>query len=170
MKKLLLTGVALLTVISLVACSNKNSENSSSKESTSKSSSVIQKEKVDNSKYNPAISELKSKIDPENKGGWDYKITNDVSNEVFSGGTTISITPTEQSGIDNLKKIYGESGSSEDAGAQVAKLALQQAVSNAAKKLPDENSEITLGYPTGSDNSVLLAASTKSKDIIPLKQ
>lgn len=170
MKKLILTGVALLTVISLVACSNKNSENSSSKEPTSKSSSVIQKEKVDNSKYNPAISELKSKIDPENKGGWDYKITNDVSNEVFSGGTAISVTPTEQSGIDNLKKIYGESGSSEDAGAQVAKLALQQAVSNAAKKLPDENSEITLGYPTGSDNSVLLAASTKSKDIIPLKQ
>lgn len=170
MKKLLLTGVALLAVISLVACSNKNSENASSKESTSKSSSVIQKEKVDNSKYNPAISELKSKIDPENKGGWDYKITNDVSNEVFSGGTTISVTPTEQSGIDNLKKIYGESGSSEDAGAQIAKLALQQAVSNASKELPDENSEITLGYPTGSDNSVLLAASTKSKDIIPLKQ
>lgn len=167
MKKLALIGVTILTAVSLAACSNKASENTSSKESTSKSSSITKEEKIDNSKFNSVISDLKSQLDPKNEGGWDYKITNDVTNENISKGTTIEVRPTEKAGADNLKKIYDDANSG-NTDSQAAKLALQKIISDSAKKLPDNNSEITLGYSTDADSSVLLAASTKTKDIISL--
>ncbi len=167
MKKLALIGVTILTALSLAACSNKTSENTNSKESISKSSSMTKEEKIDNSKFNSVISELKSQLDPKNEGGWDYKITNNVTNENISKGTTIEVKPTEKAGTENLKKI-NDDASSGNMDSQIAKLALQKIISDTAKKLPDDNSEMTLGYSTDADSSVLLAASTKNKDIIPL--
>ena len=167
MRKLTLIGVTILIVLSLAACSNKTSENTISKESTSKLSPITKEEKTDNSKFNSVISDIKSQLDPKSEGGWNYKITNDVTNEYISKGTIIEVRPTYKSGAENLKKIYDDANSG-NTDSQVAKLALQNIISDTAKKLPDDNSEITLGYSIDSDNSVLLAASTKEKDIIPL--
>lgn len=161
MKKLTLIGVTILTALSLAACSNKTSENTNSKESTSKLSPITKEGKTDNSKFNSVISDIKSQLDPKSEGGWNYKITN----EYISKGTIIEVSPTYKSGAENLKKIYDDANSG-NTDSQVAKLALQKIISDTAKKLPDDNSEITLGYSIDSDNSVLLAASTKEKDIM----
>ncbi|WP_019299718.1 hypothetical protein [Lactococcus garvieae] len=163
MKKIFLFGATTLALFSLVACSS-NSE--------SKESGNIQKteqSKVDNSKFDKATANLKSQLDENNEGEWEYKTTNNVTNEYITDGTLIEIRPKTEEGKKNLKKIYDDSQTGE-LDKQVAILAIQQIISEAAKDLPDDNSEITLGYDIDSDNSALLAASTKTKDIIKADQ
>ena len=78
-KKILLCSLAIL---SLVACSNNQS---TSKDNTEQpkteqknTTSTDTKAKVDNSKYDELISEIKSKLDPESTGAISVKIQNNV--------------------------------------------------------------------------------------------
>lgn len=163
MKKIFLLGATTLALFSLAACSS----NSESKESGNPQKT--EQPKVDNSKFDKATTNLKSQLDKENGGEWEYETINNVTDEYITDGTVIEIRPKTEEGKKNLKKIYDDSQTGE-LDKQVAILAIQQIVSEAAKDLPDDNSEITLGYDIDSDNSALLAASTKTKDIIKAGQ
>lgn len=163
MKKIIFLGATTIALLSLSACTSNSTKSSGTSSKTEQS--TAKQQKIDNSKYDKVVSHLKSQLDTDNEQGWEYKITNDVTNENITNGTLIEVRPKTQEGADNLKKIYEES-QSDDTSNQVGILGLQQIVSESAKELPDNNSEITLGYDTDSNNSVLLAASTKTKDII----
>ncbi|WP_285009417.1 hypothetical protein [Lactococcus formosensis] len=159
MKRIFLVGATALALFSLAACS------SDSESKDSGSNPKTEQSKVDNSKFDKATTNLKSQLDKENEGEWKYETINNVTNEYINDGTVIEIRPKTEEGKKNLKKIYDDSQTGE-LDKQIAILAIQQIVSEAAKDLPDDNSEITLGYDEDGDNSVLLAASTKTKDII----
>ena len=82
MEKLLTTSAILLTASVLVACSNNQSATKDSSEQPKteqkNTTSTNTKAKVDNSKYDSLISEIKSKLDPESTGAISVKIKNDV--------------------------------------------------------------------------------------------
>ncbi|MDG6110951.1 hypothetical protein [Lactococcus formosensis] len=159
MKKIFLLGATTLVLFSLAACSS----NSESKDS--ESNPKTEQSKVDNSKFDKATENLQSQLENEGSKEWEYKTINNVTNENITNGTLIEIRPKTDEGKNSLKKIYEDSQTGKIDN-QIAILAIQQIVSEAAKDLPDDNSEITLGYDEDNDNSVLLAASTRTKDII----
>ncbi|HGQ6739469.1 TPA: hypothetical protein ACL057_000726 [Streptococcus pneumoniae] len=72
MKKLLTTTTVLLSATALVACSNNQSTSKGithqPKTEQKNTTSTDSKAKVDNSKYDELISEIKSKLDPESTG------------------------------------------------------------------------------------------------------
>ena len=78
MKKLLSTSAILLSATVLVACSNNQSttKDSSNQPKTDQknTTSTNVKDKVDNSKYDNLISEIKSKLDPESTGAMNRMI------------------------------------------------------------------------------------------------
>ena len=82
MKKLLSTSAILLSATLLVACSNNQSTTKDSSEQPKteqkNTTSTNTKAKVDNSKYDDLISEIKSKLDPESTGAISVKIQNNV--------------------------------------------------------------------------------------------
>ena len=82
MKKLLSTSAILLSATVLVACSNNQSTTKDSSEQPKteqkNTTSTNTKAKVDNSKYDDLISEIKSKLDPESTGAISVKIQNNV--------------------------------------------------------------------------------------------
>lgn len=167
MKKGLILGATTIALLSLSACSSKSqstSSSSSSQSSSSSSSSSVKK--IDNSKFEALVTELKAQLDPKNEGGFNFEIQNDIKDENVNGGTLIFVSGKTETENKNLKKAF-DTANLGDEGAKLAKYALQKVVSDVAKKLPDNNSGIKLGAKDGS-NSYLLAYSLKSKDVIPL--
>ena len=83
MKKLLTASAILLTAtFTLAACSSNQSATKGSSEQPKteqkNTTSTNTKAKVDNSKYDDLISEIKSKLDPESTGAISVKIQNNV--------------------------------------------------------------------------------------------
>ena len=173
MKKLLITTTILLSATVLVACSNNQS---TSKDNTEQpkteqknTTSTDTKAKVDNSKYDELISEIKSKLDPESTGAISVKIQNNVIDSDSSephDTIMILITGTAK---DKAKEALGAVQSNAATTDQKNAIALlRMSISEFAKKLPDENATLSLGYEKSADQYDLIAKSSKQKDIIPV--
>ncbi len=143
MKKLLSTSAILLSATVLVACSNNQSTTKDSSEQPKteqkNTTSTNVKTKVDNSKYDNLISEIKSKLDPESTGAISVKIQNNVID-------SDSATTNQQNAI----------------------TVFRMSISEFAKKLPDDNTTLSLGYEKSADQYDLIAKSSKQKDFIPV--
>ena len=173
MKKLLTTTTILLSATALVACSNNQS---TSKDNTEQpkteqknTTSTDTKAKVDNSKYDELISEIKSKLDPESTGAISVKIQNNVIDSDSSephDTIMILITGTAK---DKAKEALGAvQSNSATTDQKNAITLLRMSISEFAKKLPDENTTLSLGYEKSADQYDLIAKSSKQKDIIPV--
>jgi hypothetical protein len=173
MKKLLTTTTILLSATVLVACSNNQS---TSKDNTEQpkteqknTTSTDTKTKVDNSKYDELISEIKSKLDPESTGAISVKIQNNVTDSTSSephDTIMILITGTAK---DKAKEALGAvQSNSATTDQKNAITLLRMSISEFAKKLPDENATLSLGYEKSADQYDLIAKSSKQKDIIPV--
>ena len=173
MKKLLTTTTILLSATVLVACSNNQS---TSKDNTEQpkteqknTTSTDTKAKVDNSKYDELISEIKSKLDPVSTGAISVKIQNNVIDSDSSephDTIMILITGTAK---DKAKEALGAvQSNSATTDQKNAITLLRMSISEFAKKLPDENATLSLGYEKSADQYDLIAKSSKQKDIIPV--
>ena len=173
MKKLLTTTTILLSATALVACSNNQS---TSKDNTEQpkteqknTTSTDTKAKIDNSKYDELISEIKSKLDPESTGAISVKIQNNVIDSDSSephDTIMILITGTAK---DKAKEALGAvQSNSATTDQKNAITLLRMSISEFAKKLPDENATLSLGYEKSANQYDLIAKSSKQKDIIPV--
>lgn len=173
MKKLLITTTILLSATVLVACSNNqsNSEASSEQPKTEQknTTSTDTKSKVDNSKYDELISEIKSKLDPESTGAINVKIQNNVvDSDSSEPHDTIMILLTgtaKDSAKESLDAVNSNSATTDQNNAITL---IRMAISEFAKKLPDDNTTLSLGYEKSADQYDLIAKSSKQKDIIPV--
>ena len=173
MKKLLSTSAILLSATVLVACSNNQSatKDSSDKPKTEQknTTSTNTKAKVDNSKYDNLISEIKSKLDPESTGAISVKIKNDViDSDSSEPHDTIMILLTgtaKDSAKEALDAVYSNSATTDQNNAITL---IRMSISEFAKKLPDDNTTLSLGYEKSADQYDLIAKSSKQKDIIPV--
>lgn len=173
MKKLLTTTTILLSATVLVACSNNQA---TSKDNTEQpkteqknTTSTDTKTKVDNSKYDELISEIKSKLDPESTGAISVKIQNNVTDSTSSephDTIMILITGTaKDKAKEALDAVQSNSATTDQKNAITL---LRMSISEFAKKLPDENATLSLGYEKSADQYDLIAKSSKQKDIIPV--
>lgn len=173
MKKLLTITTILLSATALVACSNSqstskdNTEQPKTEQKNTTSTDI--KAKVDNSKYDDLISEIKSKLDPESTGAISVKIQNNV---IDSDSTEphdeimILLTGTAKDSVkETLDAVYSNSATTDQNNAITL---LRMSISEYAKKLPDDNTTLSLGYEKSADQYDLIAKSSKQKDIIPV--
>ena len=173
MKKLLTTTTILLSATALVACSNNQSTSKDNAEQPKteqkNTTSTDTKAKVDNSKYDELISEIKSKLDPESTGAISVKIQNNVIDSDSSephDTIMILITGTAK---DKAKEALGAvQSNSATTDQKNAITLLRMSISEFAKKLPDENATLSLGYEKSADQYDLIAKSSKQKYIIPV--
>ena len=173
MKKLLSTSAILLSATVLVACSNNQStiKDSSEQPKTEQknTTSTNTKAKVDNSKYDNLISEIKSKLDPESTGAISVKIKNDViDSDSSEPHDTIMILLTgtaKDSAKESLDAVNSNSATTDQNNAITL---IRMSISEFAKKLPDDNTTLSLGYEKSADQYDLIAKSSKQKDIIPV--
>lgn len=173
MKKLLTTSAVLLTASILVACSNNqptSKDNTEQPKTEQKNTtSTDTKAKVDNSKYDDLISEIKSKSDPESTGAISVKIQNNVINSDSSEPhDTIMILLTgtaKNSAKEALDAVNSNSATTDQNNAITL---IRMSISEFAKKLPDDNTTLSLGYEKSADQYDLIAKSSKQKDIIPV--
>ena len=173
MKKLLITTTILLSATVLVACSNNqsNSEASSEQPKTEQknTTSTDTKSKVDNSKYDELISEIKSKLDPESTGAINVKIQNNVvdsdSSEPHDAIMILLTGTAKDSAKKSLDAVNSNSATTDQNNAITL---IRMTVSEYAKKLPDDNTTLSLGYEKSADQYDLIAKSSKQKDFIPV--
>ena len=173
MKKLLSTSAILLSATVLVACSNNQSTTKDSSEQPKteqkNTTSTNTKAKVDNSKYDNLISEIESKLDPESTGAISVKIKNDViDSDSSEPHDTIMILLTgtaKDSAKESLDAVNSNSATTDQNNAITF---IRMAISEFAKKLPDDNTTLSLGYEKSADQYDLIAKSSKQKDIIPV--
>ena len=173
MKKLLITTTILLSATVLVACSNNqsNSEASSEQLKTEQKNitSTDTKSKVDNSKYDELISEIKSKLDPESIGAINVKIQNNVvDSDSSEPHDTIMILLTGTAKDSAKKALDAVNSNSATTDQNNAITLIRMTVSEYAKKLPDDNTTLSLGYEKSADQYDLIAKSSKQKDFIPV--
>jgi len=173
MKKLLTTTTILLSATALVACSNNQSTSKGNTEQPKteqkNTTSTDTKAKVDNSKYDELISEIKSKLDPESTGAISVKIQNNVIDSDSSephDTIMILITGTaKDKAKEALSAVQSNSATTDQKNAITL---LRMSISEFAKKLPNENATLSLGYEKSADQYDLIAKSSKQKDIIPV--
>ena len=173
MKKLLSTSAILLSATVLVACSNNQSATQNSSEQPKmeqkNTTSTNTKTKVDNSKYDDLISEIKSKLDPESTGAISVKIQNNVidsdSSEPHDTIMILLTGTTKDSAKEALDAVNSNSATTDQNNAITL---IRMSISEFAKKLPDDNTTLSLGYEKSADQYDLIAKSSKQKDIIPV--
>ena len=173
MKKLLSTSAILLSATVLVACSNNQSATQNSSEQPKmeqkNTTSTNTKTKVDNSKYDNLISEIKSKLDPESTGAISVKIQNNVidsdSSEPHDTIMILLTGTTKDSAKEALDAVNSNSATTDQNNAITL---IRMSISEFAKKLPDDNTTLSLGYEKSADQYDLIAKSSKQKDFIPI--
>lgn len=173
MKKLLSTSAILLSATVLVACSNNQSTTKDSSEQPKteqkNTTSTDTKAKVDNSKYDELISEIKSKLDPESTGAINVKIQNNViDSDSSEPHDTIMILLTGTAKDSAKKSLDAVDSNSATTDQNNAITLIRMTVSEYAKKLPDDNTTLSLGYEKSADQYDLIAKSSKQKDFIPV--
>ena len=173
MKKLLSISAILLSATVLVACSNNQSTTKDSSEQPKteqkNTTSTNTKAKVDNSKYDDLISEIKSKLDPESTGAINVKIQNNViDSDSSEPHDTIMILLTGTAKDNAKKSLDAVNSNSATTDQNNAITLIRMTISEYAKKLPDDNTTLSLGYEKSADQYDLIAKSSKQKDIIPV--
>lgn len=153
MKKIALFSFAVFSIVSISACT-KNSDN----------------------KYDSVISDLKSELAVKSdskltigKYKWIYKVVHNVTNADMAKGDMIEVYPKSERNSEKLSNINTDSQMN-DIYAQSKIVTLQKIVSKIAKKLPNDNSGIELGYQSEQKSKGLIpiASSVKSMDVIPI--
>ncbi|WP_367006474.1 hypothetical protein ABZ559_11270 [Streptococcus sp. ZY19097] len=171
MKKVTLGTITLLSILTLAACSsNKESTTTSSKEKTEQSSSTTQsKTKVDNSKYNDTIKEIKEKLDPDNTGGVTVEIENNVTDSEYPDGHNIIRVlltgESQKAAKEALDAVYSNTATTDQSNTITL---FRMTISELAKNLPDDTTTIDFGYEQSADQYDLIAKSSKTKDVIPV--
>jgi hypothetical protein len=173
MKKLLITITILLSATALVACSSNQSTTKGSSEQPKteqkNTTSTDTKAKVDNSKYDELISEIKSKLDPESTGAISVKIQNNVidsdSSEPHDAIMILLTGTAKDSAKKSLDAIDSNSATTDQNNAITL---IRMTISEYAKKLPDDNTTLSLGYEKSADQYDLIAKSSRQKDFIPV--
>lgn len=171
MKKVTLSTITLLSIFTLAACSsNKESTITSGKEKTEQSSSTTQsKTKVNNSKYDDIIKEIKEKLDPDNTGDVTVEIENNVTDSEYPDGHNIIrvlLTGEAQKvAKEALDAVYSNTATTDQSNAITL---FRMTISELAKNLPDDTTTIDLGYEQSANQYDLIAKSSKTKDIIPV--
>ncbi|MDN6034085.1 MAG: hypothetical protein L0I70_10385 [Lactococcus lactis] len=153
MKKIILWGLTFLVILTISSCSKNK-----------------------NSKYDSVISDLKSELAVKGDSKltfdnyeWSYKVVHNVTNADISKGDMIEVYPKKERDSKRLFNINIDSQMG-DSYAQSKIIVLQKIVSKIAKKLPNDNSEITLGFKSQqkSKRIVPVARSLKSMDAFPI--
>lgn len=166
MKKIVLFSALSLALFGLAACSSSSEKTSEKQEAQS----VVKKS--DDSQYDGVVKELKALLDKNNNGAVNITIRHDVVDGDFPDGHTViaAVTATE-SGTQMMKELVEAKDSNTATDDQVLTIqALRQSISDIAKKLPNDSDEIDFGYEIAADQTMLVAASTKTKDIIPITE
>ena len=170
MKRIITGTITLLSVATLVACSQSNKETtaSTSKAQTTQSETTTEV-KVDNSQYDSVVAEIKSALDPNNTGEVTVEIKNNViDSEYPDGHNIIQILLTgesQKSAKEALDAVYSNNATTEQSNAITL---LRMTISELAKKLPDDTTVINFGYEISADQYDLIAKSSKTQDIIPV--
>ena len=172
-KSLIASTVLLATAFTLVACTSKQSATKGSSEEPKteqkNTTSTDTKAKADNSKYDELISEIKSKLDPESTGAINVKIQNNVvDSDSSEPHDTIMILLTGTAKDSAKKALDAVNSNSATTDQNNAITLIRMTVSEYAKKLPDDNTTLSLGYEKSADQYDLIAKSSKQKDIIPV--
>lgn len=158
MKKLVYFGLLVaLTVPILAGCSAKK---------TLDSSKASSEQRYDKSqKLNTIVYELKEKLRSETNIEWSSKITAGVTNADINKGTMVDIFPKNTSDSRLLEK-WSEPPTVDSQKMHV----IGTSVSKAAKKLPDDNTELSVGFESmqKSKGVVPVARSVKEMDAIPV--
>lgn len=159
MKKLVYFGIlVVLTVPELAGCSVKKSLNSF------KASSEQRYDK--SKKLNTIVSELKVKLRSKTNIEWSSKIATDVTNADINKGIMVDVFPKNNSDSRLLEK-WGELPTKDTQKMYV----IGTIVSKAAKKLPDDNTELNVGFESmqKSKGVVPVARSVKEMDAIVVR-
>ena len=170
MKRIITGTITLLSVVTLVACSQSNKETttSTSKAQTTQSETTTEV-KVDNSQYDSVVAEIKSALDPNNTGEVTVEIKNNViDSEYPDGHNIIQVLLTgesQKSAKEALDAVYSSTATTEQSNAITL---LRMTISELAKKLPDDTTVINFGYEISADQYDLIAKSSKTQDIIPV--
>ncbi len=170
MRRIITGTVTLLSVATLVACSQSNKETtaSTSKAQTTQSETTTEV-KVDNSQYDSVVAEIKSALDPNNTGEVTVEIKNNVIDSEYPDGHNIIQVlltgETQKSAKEALDAVYSNTATTEQNNAITL---LRMTISELAKKLPDDTTVINFGYEVSADQYDLIAKSSKTQDIIPV--
>ena len=170
MKRIITGTITLLSVVTLVACSQSNKETtaSTSKAQTTQSETTTEV-KVDNSQYDSVVAEIKSALDPNNTGEVTVEIKNNVIDSEYPDGHNIIQVlltgDTQKSAKEALDAVYSNTATTEQNNAITL---LRMTISELAKKLPDDTTVINFGYEVSADQYDLNAKSSKTQDIIPV--
>lgn len=156
MKKGLVTGVVILLGASLAACGNSTSSSNGPKPSAKNleiAKSLKKEINTDGQKV------AKVKVDPEVV---DDQSKNDKAHQVIK----VTIVDKEvQSALKADKEAIDDGSATTDQKMYVS--GIQDIVHKEAQKLNSKDT-IELGYNIDSDNSVLIAGSSKSSDFVPM--
>ncbi len=170
MKRIITGTITLLSVVTLVACSQSNKETtaSTSKAQTTQSETTTEV-KVDNSQYDSVVAEIKSALDPNDTGEVTVEIKNNVIDSEYPDGHNIIQVlltgDTQKSAKEALDAVYSNTATTEQNNAITL---LRMTISELAKKLPDDTTVINFGYEVSADQYDLIAKSSKTQDIIPV--
>lgn len=148
-------GLVAITILLLSSCSNKKSEE---KDAT-----------LTNEKYTSLMSNLKTELSSISDISWESKKTKDITNADISKGVLIEVFPKDDKDSLALRDTYISSGRS-NKDAQLKIKEFQEKVAGIAKKLPNDNIEISLGFKSEqkSKGFVPIAKSIKSMNPIPI--
>ncbi len=169
MKKLLIGTITLLSVVTLVSCSQSNKETASTSKAQTTQSETTTEVKVDNSQYDSVVAEIKSALDPNNTGEVTVEVENDIIDSEYPNGHNIIKVlltgETQKSAKEALDAVYSNTATTEQSNAITL---LRMTISELAKKLPDDTTVINFGYEISADQYDLIAKSSKTQDIIPV--
>lgn len=168
MKKLYLMSAIVLLGVGVSACGNDSAKSDSSSSAKTESVSDAPKASANNTKL---AKDLASQFNKDGKVV-EAKVEPEVTDDQSVNGKphqVIIITATNKDTINRLKaaKDANDNGSATD-DQKMLLATVQSAVSAEAKKLDNTKDTITFEYKLDADNSVRIALSNKSSDIIPV--
>ncbi len=148
-------GLVAIAILLLSSCSNNKPE---------EKDATLTKEK-----YTSLVSHLKAELSSISDISWDFKNTKDISNSDISKGVLIELFPKSAKDSLALRDTYISSGRG-NKDAQLKIKEFQEKVAGIAKKLPNDNIEISLGFESQqkSKGIVPIAESIKSMNPIPI--
>ena len=174
MKKFVYTGLLLLSVVTLTACSSSEtttSSSSSSNQATSQSSTSTSstETKVDNSAYNAIVEQINSQLNPDGSSEFEAEVINAVIDSDYPDGhNVIRILYTGEAKKSLEEMVTAIDSNTATADQKNAITMFQMSISRIAKELPDDTTTIDAGYEIAADQYRIIAKSSKVKDIIPI--
>lgn len=174
MKKITLGSVTLLSLIVLAGCSSDKTTTEQTTSQTTEATITTEAitttpSSVDNSQYDAIVAELKSSLDPTNSGQVTVEIQNNVADSDYPDGHDVIRVLLTGEAKDNAQTMLDAVDSNTATTDQQNAITLfRMAISEIAKKLPNDTTTIDFGYELYPDQYQLIAKSSKITDIIPV--